>query len=132
MEERISKFAAALFGGSLIIAVMFLIVMVAFFALVSGNYDQLRSPVLVQSFVIAVFYILAVYLVASLPGKKIERRLASWVFSILFHVVLLVYLSIQFDLGMGVMVVGFIETAIIALSIAGLGSLLNEHYGGDV
>ncbi|MEP0176286.1 MAG: hypothetical protein ABJD02_02055 [Paraglaciecola sp.] len=88
--------------------------------LARGQYDILYSPTTAKFTVAGVLYIFSLYLVGTLSGKPLRRRILSWAFSVAFHAGLLLYIGIVLDAGGVAMIFGMAETIILILSVVGL------------
>lgn len=120
MEERLANWITRLVGGSYVLLAIFAALVILAIDLSRGDYDILYSPTTAKFTVVGVLYIVSLYFVATLVGKSIKRRIYSWLFSVVFHAGLLVYIGIALELGGVAMIVGMPETVILLLSSVGL------------
>ena len=125
LEEKIASWIATLIGGSYILFILILLSVFAISKVLSG--EILNDPFLLKAILIAPLYVLSIVLVATLPGKPIKRRTASWIFSSAFHLGLILYLAIFHDWGTLIFVVGIVELIITVLSLIALSDVLKRH-----
>ncbi|MCG8053268.1 MAG: hypothetical protein JAZ15_18890 [Candidatus Thiodiazotropha endolucinida] len=130
MEEKLAKLSAGIAGGSIIVTGLGLIVLFGVPHLFSG--DVAIKLFVLKALVIASVYIYSLYLVATIPGKPVQRRALSWGFSILFHSCLLIYLGVYNDWGNIIFFIGMVETAILLFSLIGMGLLIYGHYNKPI
>ena len=130
MEERISKIAVTVMGSSVIIIGLLLFGTLGFGMIVFGDTDLQQIIGTLKIVLTLCLYLASIYLLRTLPGKKIKRRFFSWAFALLFNVGLLVYVSVLFDAGLDVLIVGFAEVIISVLCSAGL-FVLGYNYKRD-
>lgn len=128
MEQRVARWITHIVGGSYIVAAMLIALIWFIVSIANGDFDILLSTTTLKVIFWGLLYIFSIYLVYSLKGKNIKRRLASWSFSVLFHVSLLLYVEIVFDAGVAAFIIGIPETIIIFLSSIGLASCIWSHY----
>ena len=126
MEEKIAKWTSGLLGGSYIVFALIFLSFMAVPKLLSG--EILDDPFFLKALVIAVMYIISIYLVATLPGKTKRRRVVSWCISIGFHSSLLIYLGVFNEWGTTIFIIGMVETIILLLSTIGLCLLIYDSY----
>lgn len=124
MEEKISKIATRIVGGSYLAAGLLIVLLFGIASIASRDFDVVKSPFMIKAFVISTLYILSVVLLVTLPGKDVIRRSISWGFSICFHAGFLVYLAVFNDFGSVAFLLGLVESLILSLSIVGLGVLV--------
>lgn len=121
MEEKIAKTALSIIGSSYLIAILLLILLLfSGTSIASGDFSSLINPFMLKAYLIAVLYVSSIIVLATLSGKSTNRRLASWLYSIVFHAGLLFYLGLATKLGFAILIIGFIEVIVTILSIAGL------------
>ncbi len=128
MEDRISKYVMSLLSGSYIVivgGVLFLYVLIGAF---SGDIDLAENTFALKFVVIGGLYISSVVLLATLAGKSNVRRLFSWIYSVIFHSGLLIYLGIAEEFGSFVFIAGLAESVVLILSLVGLGAWANNVF----
>jgi hypothetical protein len=122
MEEKLAKWGASIVGGSILLPILLVLVTFSVPKIISG--EIINDTFLQKSILIAVLYSISVFLLATLQGKNLNRRLISWLYSVLFHASLLVYLGVFNNLGISVLALGVVEVVVLALSILGLTALI--------
>lgn len=126
MEEKLAKLSAGIVGGSFIgIGLLFIFLYGLPHLFSSGIANNLF---VLKALVISIIYIYSVYLISTLPGKSVKRRAYSWIFSIIFHLGLLVYLGVINNWGNVIIFIGMAETAILIFSVLGIGVLVYGQY----
>ncbi|WP_163341172.1 hypothetical protein [Desulfopila sp. IMCC35008] len=120
MEEKISKIATSIVGGSFFISAFFLFLIFGSGALANEGIGLLFNPFVVKILIIVVLYATSIYFLATLPNKSRKRRLFSWCYSIVFHSVFLLYLWLMSGKENGVLVIGMAECLVLLFSIIGL------------
>ncbi len=120
MEEKLARVSLNIIGGSYLVAILLLILLFSGSLIASGDFSSLINPFMQKVYLIALLYILSITLLATLSGKSTYRRSISWIYSILFHAGLLLYLGFATKFNSGILVIGFVEVIVLILSIAGL------------
>ena len=128
MENRIANWIVTAVSVSYIAGIMLFALIWLIIAISSGDFGILTSSTTHKWFFWGGLYLLSLYLIGTLKGKNISRRVTSWVFSILFHLSLLAYISLALDAGVAAFVVGMPEAVITFLSCIGLWFCLRSHY----
>ena len=128
MEEKIAKWITKFVGGSYIVLVLIGALVWLVFALSNGNTEILYSPTTIKFTLIGALYILSLILVGTLSGKSASRRVLSWLFSVIFHAGLLLYLGIVLGAGGVAFIFGMAETIILVLSFGGLSLCVKNIY----
>ena len=118
MEEKLAKWGSSIVGGSILLPVLLVLVTFSVPKIITG--EIMDDTFLQKSILIAVLYSISVYLLATLKGKVLKRRLLSWLYSVLFHASLLVYLGVFNKFGIAVLALGVVEVVVLGLSILGL------------
>ena len=95
---------------------------VAILVILKEGTNIIHDSFMLNILIISTFYLISIYLVATISGKSPQRRLLSWLYSVLFHLSLLLYLAFLTELGIAALVVGIVETLILVLSVIGLSS----------
>ena len=127
-EERISKWITKIVGGSSIVAILFFSLIWFFMALAHGDYEILYSSTTVKFAITGALYIYSLYLVGTLPSKSNSRRAFTWVFSIVFHAGLLLYIGIVLGAGGITLILGMVEITIFVLSVCVLSLCMQNIY----
>ena len=127
MEARIAKFTSALAGASIIGVGLFFVTVYIFTQISKGDFSFLQNPFIHKVLLVCILYTYSIYLLSSISGKKPKRRLLSWLFSILFHSGLLLYLGVYNQLGTKILILGYAETLMLLLSIIGISVFVNDE-----
>lgn len=120
MEQRVAGWITDLVGGSVIAAILVVFAIFGVLEFIDSGFNGLASTWSTRGFIVFLLYVFAIYLVASLKDQSIIRRVASWSFSLVFHLGLLVYVGFALDSGVIALVVAIPEIAIAILSGIGL------------
>jgi len=123
-EERLARAAASIVGGSYLAIGLLMLVAYALSLVASGEMYRLANAFMLKVLLTAILYAASVTLLATLPGKSARRRLASWLYSAVFHAGLLLYVGVLGNFGSGMLLLCAAEVITLALSVAGLGLLI--------
>lgn len=127
MEQRVASWITDLVGGSVIATVLVIFAIFGILEFIESGFDGLAKTWSITWSVVFLLYVFAFYLVASSKNQSLVRRIASWSFSVAFHLGLLVYVGFALDSGVLALVIGIPEMAILILSGIGLVACLS-HY----
>jgi hypothetical protein len=119
MEQRIANWITYVVGGSCIATVMVIALIFFLVEIVNGNFSAVIDATTFKWLFWGLLYFVSIYLVSSLQGKSARRRLASWLFSVIFHLSLLSYVAIALEAGTAAFVIGIPETVVALLSSIG-------------
>ncbi len=119
-EEKIAKFTTSILGGSAVLTVLFMIGIFGLPVVLSDSFEFSESPFAQKVVIISILYLASIFLLSTLPGKEVKRRVISWVYSALFHAGLLIYFAIFANFGSTVFILGFVELTIFVSSLWGL------------
>ena len=128
MEEKIAKWVTKFVGGSYIVIVLIGALIWLLFALSNGNTEILYSPTTIKFTLTGILYIVSLILVGTLSGKSAGRRVISWLFSVIFHAGLLLYIGIVLGAGGVAFIFGMAESIILVLSFWGLSLCVKNVY----
>lgn len=120
MEEKIENIATSVVGGSIVVMGLVFIGLIGLPLLLSGEVNLTLNSFATKVIIISILYLSSIFLVATIPGKTYRRKVISWVYSIIFHSCLLVYLYKVADFGVAVYVLGIPEIIILSLSVLGV------------
>jgi hypothetical protein len=121
MENKVASFIVALTGGSFILPGLALLLIFVFPMAINGDTGLIGNTFILKSGLISVLYISSIIAVGAIPKKENPQKLFLWLYSIVFHAGLLIYLGINQDLGSLVFILCMAEASILSLSVIGLG-----------
>lgn len=119
-EKRLSLFTVSVGSASIVFALLGLLMI---FGTVSaaGEHNLISSPLFWKGAALFGAYAVALYAVATLPGKSRRRRLVSWAFSATFHAAVVAYVAVVMAWGfVAAAVLLMPEVAAMVLSLGGL------------
>ena len=120
MEKFLSKAITIVVSGSMFLIGGIFILAFGIAKIIEGDWASILSMYTLKVVVIATLYIISIYLVANLPGKSVRQRIICWVYSMVFHGGLLIYVGVASDLGGSVVAIGLAEALIVLLSAIGM------------
>lgn len=126
-EKRMSQLAVAGASSSLLLIGLVLFVLIGFADTASGNRELWTSVFFWQCLFVFLLYAASVYLVATAPGTNRNRRLLSWLVSVLFHGGAMAYVAVALDWGLVAFVPLMPEALVLFISCIALATVLREH-----
>ncbi|MFQ5990747.1 MAG: hypothetical protein ACE5K9_12615 [Candidatus Methylomirabilales bacterium] len=126
-EKRLSSLAVGFLSGSMLFAMLGLLMIFGAASVAAGDGDVISSPLFWKGTALFAAYALSLYAVASVPGKSRRRRLISWAFSVVFHGAVIAYVAVELEFGFLVALPLMAEVAAVLLSVAGLTLAVREH-----
>ena len=119
-EQRLSRWATLAAACSFLVPFLALMLMIGAASAAGGDHSIVRTYGFSMGVLAIVGYALSIYLLSSVPGKRRRRRLGSWIFSLTFHGLMLLFGATFLGLGGAVAIFMAPELMALALSIIGI------------